>query len=155
MKPFRSSISLLLILVLCLSLCPAALAYTFADDQYFEENKNLTHVYAVQVSAGSNYNGAVKRRTEMLALGLDCFLYYKDGKYRVMCGKFRDLDEATAYRDNVKALSGRDNAYTTNAYLPESAITAFENIYYGYGMDKRLYGYQVTPTGLYFKESDP
>ena len=155
MKAFRRSVCLLLILILCLSLCPLALAYTFPDDQYYEENMNLTHVYAVQVSAGSNYNGAVRRRTEMLSLGLDCFLYYRDGKYRVMCGKFRDLDEATAYRDNVKALSGRDNAYTTNAYLPESAITAFENVYYGAGMDNRLYGYQVTPTGLYFKESDP
>ena len=155
MKIFQSSVSLLLVLLLCLSLCPSSFAYNFPDNQYYEEDRSLTHVYAVQVSAGTSYNGAVKRRTEMLSLGLDSFLYYRDGKYRIMCGKFRDLDEATAYRDNVKALSGRDNAYTTNAYLPESAITEFENIYYGYGMGNHLYGYQVTPTGLYFKESSP
>ena len=126
-RVFRSLAALLLLAALVLGVCPAAFAYQ--SDQYFVEDKSLKRVTTVQVSAGSNYNGAVKRRDQMLKAGFDCFLYEKDDVYRVMCGKFYSMDEAEDYCASIKAYTDRSHAYLTNAYLPDWAIRAFQDEY--------------------------
>ncbi len=73
-SPIRRLLVFPLLFALVLSLCPAALA-SFAEEQYYEENTGLTWVCTVQVSAGKNWSGAVRRRDQILSAGYDGFIY--------------------------------------------------------------------------------
>ena len=126
----RRLLSALLLLILVMSLCPTALA-GFASGQYYQENTSLTKVCTVQVSATKDWNGAEKRRTQMLNAGYDSFIYQKENGYYIMCGKFRNYSDAEYYLSSIKANTDRAKAYITNAYLSESAIQEFENAYWG------------------------
>ena len=119
--------SLLLLISLSLSLCPAAFAYT--SEQFYVEDTGLQRCITVQVSAVNDYNGAVKRRNKMLKAGYDSFVYQKGDVYRIMCGKFYSMSDAEEYLDDIKANTDRDRAYLTNAYLPVSAIETFQEEY--------------------------
>ena len=121
--------SLLLLVSLSLSLCPAALAYS--SDQFYVEDTSQQRCITVQVSAGKDYNGAVRRRDKMLKAGYDSFVYKYNGTYRVMCGKFYAMEDAEAYLASIKANTDRDRAYITNARLTKKAIQRFEDIYWG------------------------
>ncbi len=96
--------------------------------QYYEENTQRTKVITVQISAG-NLEGASIRRDEMINAGFDSFVYYKDGKYRVMCGKFRHKSDAEKYQEQIILQTKEDDAYLTNAYLSEDVINRFEAWY--------------------------
>lgn len=122
----------LLLAVLCFgSLCAVAAAdtYRYPADQYFEADTSLTKGFTVQVSALADYESAVKRRDSMLEKGYDSFIYLVDGKYRVMCGKFRTTEAGKHYRDHICSHTDRESAYLTNIYLPEWAYNEFEKIY--------------------------
>ena len=124
-SPIRRLLVFPLLFALVLSLCPAALA-SFAEEQYYEENTGLTWVCTVQVSAGKNWSGAVRRRDQMLSAGYDGFIYRTGDLYRVMCGKFRDLADAESYCRDIIANTDRSDAYVTNACLDEASVRAFE-----------------------------
>ena len=146
---------LLLMASLALEICPSAFAYQ--AEQYYVENKSLTRVTTVQVSAGRNYSGAVKRRDQMLRAGYDSFIYEKDGVYRIMCGKFYDLQEAEYYCESIKANTDRSDAYLTNAYLPDWAIQDFQDEYSGYDYYDDFFDARLSPWSFdgdqYYKHS--
>ncbi len=96
---------------------------------YWEDLDN-PKVTVVQISATNHLDGAEQRFTEMVNAGFDSFIYVKNGKYRVMCGKFRDFNEAENYRKQIIAQTPEDDAYLTNAYLTEDVIEQFEAWYY-------------------------
>lgn len=128
---FRRFLAVLLTALTLCSFSAAAEAadYRYPSDQYFEADTSLTKGYAVQISASKDYNGAVKRRDKMLALGYDCYIYYLDSNYRIMCGKFRDTGAAEHYMDHICANTDRDHAYLTNVYLPDWAYEEFASIF--------------------------
>ncbi len=108
---------------------PAAVL-TVPRDQMYWENYDNTKVTAVQISATNYLDGAEQRRQEMLNAGFDSFIYVRDGKYRIMCGKFRNFSDAEKYRDLIIAQTDEDDAYLTNAYLSDDVIDRFEVWYY-------------------------
>lgn len=125
----RSLIALLLAVLMMGSLAVAAYAeepeYTYADGQSYEADGSQTSVYTVQVSAGPYLEGAERTRQELLAAGLDGFLYQVDGSYRIMSGKFQNKDDACRYRDLIREKTKREKAYVTEVSLPDAAIEDF------------------------------
>ena len=123
----------LLLAVATLAALPAAAEADgetrYPADQYFVKDESQTWGYAVQVSSSTNYSGSCKNRDKMLALGYDSFVYDIDGQYRVMCGKFRDADQANHYKEVICANTERKKAYVTNVCLPSWAYTAFEDLF--------------------------
>ena len=145
----------LLLAILCLgSLCAAAAAddTRYPADQYFEADSSLTKGFTVQISAYGDKASAVKRRDSMLEKGYDSYIYLVDGKYRVMCGKFRTTEAAKHYRDHICSHTDRDSAYLTNVYLPEWAYTEFEKIYQTdpFNTQGQPYTAWEKPTGPYY-----
>ncbi|MBR3475525.1 MAG: SPOR domain-containing protein [Oscillospiraceae bacterium] len=126
--------------------------YRYPADQYFAEDTSLTKGYAVQISASKDYASAVKRRNSMLERGYDGYIYYVNGVYRTMCGKFRSTEEANHYRDYICSHTDRSDAYLTNVYLPEWAYNQFQNIYMTdpYNTQGQPYTSWEKPTGAYY-----
>ena len=149
----RSLLALLLLAAMAFSFCPPAWAgILYPDDQYYVCDEDETHVFAVQVVATNKYASAVSMRTKMLNAGYDAFIYEYEGKYRVMCGKFRDKQEALVYQQSIHVHTDREGAYVTNAYLPEYAVWNFEDIYYDNPVELDTYDtYWEVPTGAYFR----
>ena len=105
-KLMRSALALLLAVLMTASLAATALAEgpagIYTDEQYYEADESQETYYTVQVSAGCNLDGAQRVRQTMLKAGFDCFVYYVDGMYRVMCGKFQHKEDALRYRDLIR-----------------------------------------------------
>ena len=151
----RSAIAFLMVLLtICSFPFVTALAadYRYPADQYFTENTSLTKGFAVQVSAAKDYESAVKRRNSMLERGYDAYIYYVNGFYRTMCGKFRSTAVAEHYRDYICSHTDRSDAYLTNVYLPEWAYTEFETIYATdpYNSSAQPFTDWEEPTGPYY-----
>ena len=129
-KILRRTIAALLLVVTCLVLCPSAFAFDL--DQYYVADYSLTQVYTVQIAASKSLSSSESVRDKMLRAGFDCFVYQYEGKYRIMCGKFRDYSDAEDYLRQILKSTDYSSAYINNAWLPEWAITSFENDYWGY-----------------------
>ena len=153
----RSLLALFLLAAMAVSFCPSAWAGTrFPDDQYYVCDEDETHVFAVQVVATNKYSSAVSMRSKMLIAGYDAFIYEYEGKYRVMCGKFRDKQDALVYQQSIHVHTDREGAYVTNAYLPEYAVWVFEEIYWDNPVVLEPYDtYWEVPTGPYFRDDAP
>ncbi len=127
-KNVRSLIALFLAVLMMASLSVTAFAeepYTYPDGQFYEADESQVYVYTVQIAAGPNIHGAERLRTELLDKGFDCFIYEADGLYRIMCGKFADIVNATSYCALIQKKTEREDPYISNAYLPQSAIDEF------------------------------
>lgn len=147
---FRAAAALLLALILLGSAQIPALAATYPSGQYYEHDTSQTKVSTVQITAANSRETAEQRRDQLLASGFDAFVYLKGDKYRVMCGKFRELEEASDYQNRIINATGYEKAYATNAYLPESAIKAFEDIYYNGDKTPENAPRSEKPTGPYY-----
>ena len=132
-KSSQRIILALLVSALLMTVMPSVRAAEYPVDQYYKAADGGVEVYTVQFSAGENWDGAVAARDKMLARGYDAFLYQADEVYRIMAGKFRkeNYADAKAYRDAIREVPGRENAYLTRVYLPDWAIEEFEAVYYG------------------------
>ena len=86
-RTLRCVLALLLLTAALVSTVPVASA--FNEGQYYEANYSRTKVLTVQVAATKYLSGANSIRDEMLGYGYDSFVYKYEGKYRIMCGKFR------------------------------------------------------------------
>lgn len=128
---FRRLAALLLLLSLALTLCPVAFAASgYEKDQVYREKTERTEVYTVRVYNKDNKATAVDRRDKMLRAGFDSFVYRKDGRFYVMCGKFRTEEEARGYAELIGRFTDRaDQARVVRAYVPESAVERFETAY--------------------------
>lgn len=133
-KTMRSALALLLAALLLCALAAAACAeapeeeespYLYAEGQFFEADEEQESYYTVQVSACRDRESAERSCTKMLEAGFDCFVYETDGGYRVMCGKFRHVEDAVRYRDLIRENTPREDAYVTEAFLPASAREDF------------------------------
>ncbi len=131
---------------------------TYEKDQYYLHDDYNVEVYTVQVSAGPLYEGAVKRRMQMLNAGYDAFIYEKDGLYRTMCGKFRDRETAVLYSESIHVTTDRSEAYVTHASLPEDAIVSFAAVFYrnDTSHNYKTLGetYWEKPSGDFFRASE-
>ncbi len=107
---------------------------SYAADQYYEHNEDLTKVFTVQIAATKYLDGAESVRDRMLALGFDCFIYRWDGtyRYRIMCGKFGSYPDAEAYLQRILDVTDHDDAFVRNAWLPAWAVQDFQDVFYGY-----------------------
>ena len=128
---FRRLAALLLLLSLALCLCPSALAASgYEKDQVYKEHTDRTEVYTVRVYSKDDKPTAVDRRDRMLRAGFDSFVYRRDGRFYVMCGKFRSEEEAQRYLALLSDFTDRgEKAKVVRAYVPESAIEHFEEVY--------------------------
>lgn len=126
-KTFRSLIALLLAVLMMASLSVTAFAeeYSYPDGQMYEEDESQVEVYTIQIAAGPNLSGAERTRTCLLSKGYDCFIYETACCYRIMCGKFYDIVNATSYRDLIWEKLKTEEPYITKAFLPQSAIDEF------------------------------
>lgn len=128
-KSMRSVLALLLAVLLLGALGATAFAeepeYTYADEQYYEADETLETYFTVQVSANKDLKSAERTRQAMLKAGFDSFVYQVDGMYRTMCGKFTHKEDAVRYRDLIRENTEREEAYVTEALLPESAREDF------------------------------
>lgn len=127
-KTFRSLIALLLAVLMMSSLSVTAFAeqYSYPDGQMYNEDESQVEVYTIQIAAGPNLSGAERARTCMLSKGFDCFVYDVGGYYRIMCGKFDDIVNATAYRALIWKELKTEEPYITKAFLPQSALDEFD-----------------------------
>ena len=127
----RRLAALLLLLSLALSLCPAAFAASgYEQDQVYKEKTGRTEVYTVRVYSKDDKATAVDRRDRMLRAGFDSFVYRRDGRFYVMCGKFRSEEEAERYRALIGDFTDRgDKTKVVRAYVPKSALERFEKVY--------------------------
>ena len=117
-------------LLLCLFAALAAPALAdgpFAADQQYKKDEELTAVYAVKVERGTEEKTAALRDL-LLEVGFDAYLY-QDYSFSVLCGKFRDREEAVAYRDALRETEYGEKAVVVRVYLDEEAIDAFEEAY--------------------------
>ena len=146
----RAALSLLLALLLVCAAAGAALAASYPAGQYYEHDTSLTKVTTVQIRASNTRESAEKSRDQMIAAGFDAFVYHRGDKYRIMCGKFRDIEEASDYQNRIINETDFDKAYATNAYLPESAIKAFEDIYFNGDVTSENAPRSEKPAGPYY-----
>ena len=146
----RTALSLLLALLLVCAAAGAALAASYPAGQYYEHDTSLTKVTTVQIRATNTRESAEKSRDQMIAAGFDAFVYHRGDKYRIMCGKFRDIEEASDYQNRIINETDFDKAYATNAYLPESAIKAFEDIYFNGDVTSENAPRSEKPAGPYY-----
>lgn len=130
-KTLRTLIAVLLVAATIFSAFPAAYAYSgYASGQYYNADCGSTKVYTIQFSAGPNLSGAEKNRDSMLDYGNDAFVYCNNDYYYIMTGKFRSYSDAQSYLNSVKYIKGAEDGYITTIYLPEYAVSDFENVYY-------------------------
>ena len=146
----RAALSLLPALLLVCAAAGAALAASYPAGQYYEHDTSLTKVTTVQIRASNTRESAEKSRDQMIAAGFDAFVYHSGDKYRIMCGKFRDIEEASDYQNRIINETDFDKAYATNAYLPESAIKAFEDIYFNGDVTSENAPRSEKPAGPYY-----
>ena len=146
----RAALSLLPALLLVCAAAGAALAASYPAGQYYEHDTSLTKVTTVQIRATNTRESAEKSRDQMIAAGFDAFVYHRGDKYRIMCGKFRDIEEASDYQNRIINETDFDKAYATNAYLPESAIKAFEDIYFNGDVTSENAPRSEKPAGPYY-----
>ena len=146
----RAALSLLPALLLVCAAAGAALAASYPAGQYYEHDTSLTKVTTVQIRASNTRESAEKSRDQMIAAGFDAFVYHRGDKYRIMCGKFRDIEEASDYQNRIINETDFDKAYATNAYLPESAIKAFEDIYFNGDVTSENAPRSEKPAGPYY-----
>ena len=127
----RRLTALLLLLCLALSLCPTAFAAeSYEKDQVYREKSERTEVYTVRVYSKDDKATAVDRRDRMLRAGFDSFVYRKDDRFYVMCGKFRSEEEAQRYCALIGDFTDRgEKAKVVRAYVPQSALERFEEVY--------------------------
>ena len=149
-RVLRTALSLLLALLLVCAAAGAALAASYPAGQYYEHDTSLTKVTTVQIRATNTRESAEKSRDQMIAAGFDAFVYHRGDKYRIMCGKFRDIEEASDYQNRIINETDFDKAYATNAYLPESAIKAFEDIYFNGDVTSENAPRSEKPAGPYY-----
>ena len=127
-KLLRRTLAALLLVVTCLALCPAAFA--FESGQYYVADYSKTKVCTVQIAASRSLSNSESVRNKMIQAGYDCFLYQYEGKYRIMCGKFREYADAEDYLRQILKYTDYSDAYINNAWLPEWAILQFEEEYW-------------------------
>ncbi len=132
-KILRRALAALLLVVTCLVLCPSAFA--FDSDQFYVADYSRTKVCTVQIAASKSLSASESVRNKMIKAGYDCFVYQYEGKYRIMCGKFRDYSDAEDYLNKIVKNTEYTSAYINNAWLPEWAVTSFEDEYWGYWPD--------------------
>ncbi|MBR3473700.1 MAG: SPOR domain-containing protein [Oscillospiraceae bacterium] len=128
-ESMRSVLALLLAVLMLGTLAATAFAeepeYTYTDGQYYEADETLETYFTVQVSANKDLKSAERTRKAMLNAGFDSFVYQVDGMYRTMCGKFKHKEDAIRYRDLIREVAERKEAYVTEAQLPEFALEDF------------------------------
>ena len=156
-KAVRAALTLALLAVMVVSLCPAAFAADagqaaqatpmpvptpaplndlrlyggiFEPGQYYAEGQGTSGVYTVQIAATNELDNAEELRDRMLAAGFDCFVYLYNGNYRIMCGKFAEDYDASCYSESIHGYSNMDQAYVTSAILPEESVKAFTDAFY-------------------------
>lgn len=98
---------------------------SYAADQHFTQDKSQESVYAVKVRSGAEESGT-ELRDRLLEAGYDAYLYETKDKTTVMCGKFRDLADATACREEINESVEGVKTFIGSAWLPAEAIDAFE-----------------------------
>ena len=117
--------ALALALVLLAGLCPAAFADGGDAAPRYKEDTALEKVYAVRVGGGTEEDCAALFEA-MQTAGFDAYLYESGGRLNVLCGKFRDHNEAGPYRGQIKAAVKGTKAQLCRAWLPAEAVDAFE-----------------------------
>ena len=121
-KLLAAALTLALVLPLAVS---ASAEGPWAEDQSYAEDRTQEKVFAVRVESDEEEPEALRDR--LLDAGFDAYLYEDAWRVYVLSGKFRDSDDARAYKTELaEALSGV-KLYTSRAWLPEEAVAAFED----------------------------
>ncbi len=114
-----------LALALSLSLAVSAAAEgVWPAGQSYEQDTAQEKVYAVR--AESDGEDAEALRDRLLEAGFDAYLYRSSGRVGVLCGKFRDAEDALAYKTELADALEDVNLYAARAWLPAEAVDAFE-----------------------------
>ncbi len=119
-----SAFLLALAIVLTLS-APAYAEGSYAADQSYRQDRSQESVYAVKLlPTGEESCEALRDR--LLKAGFDAYLYEAEGKTAVLCGKFREMTDALAYRGEIGESVEDVKVFISSAWLPAEAIDAFE-----------------------------
>ena len=112
-----------LALALSLSLAVSAAAEgVWPAGQSYEQDTAQEKVYAVR--AESDGEDAEALRDRLLEAGFDAYLYRSSGRVSVLCGKFRDAEDALAYKTELADALEDVNLYAARAWLPAEAVDA-------------------------------
>ena len=119
-------LAIVLALAMIASLGVSAFAEgSYAADQRYVQDKEQEEVYAIRVASRTEVEPEALR-DELLKAGFDAYLYEKGDKISVLCGKFREFEDALACRDEITKTVKGVKVYLSCAWLPAEVIDAFE-----------------------------